>query len=103
MTEQMDTYQKIKEVLDASMAILTTNIETNREIMNVKLAELKKDTEEIKCHAKETNGRVAENLDRIHVLEVEQNADTRFRKRSWWVVGTIVTLLIVEVISKFVL
>ena len=48
----MATFEEIKQLLEAK-----------HEILLVRIAELKEDTQEIKTHAKETNGNVAKNLE----------------------------------------
>ena len=88
----MTTYDRVEQLLN-----------TKHEILTVKLAELKEDTEEIKIHAKETNGHVAANLERIHELEIDQREDNKFKKRSWWIVGSVILLVITEVVSKIIL
>jgi len=100
MAQRMTIYEKIKEVLDANMLVLTSQIELNREIVSIKLAELKEDTEEIKVHAKETNGNVFKNVEKIHRLEIEQKENTSFRKRSWFFIGTLTLFIVWEVVSK---
>jgi len=88
----MSTYDRIELLLN-----------TKHEILTVKLAELKEDTEEIKMHAKETNGHVAHNLERIHDLEVDQNEDNKFRKRSWYFVGAVALLIAGEIVAKIII
>jgi len=85
----MSTYDRIEQLLEAKHEILT-----------IKLAELKEDTEEIKVHAKETNGNVFKNVEKIHRLEIEQRENTSFRKRSWYFIGTLALFIVWEVISK---
>ena len=86
------TYDEIKDLLEAK-----------HEVLLQKIAEVKEDTMETKIHAKETNGNVAANLERIHRLEVEQNEDNKFRKGFYWVFGSVATLLIVDIMLKFIL
>ena len=89
MTKYMSTYDRVEKLLEAKHEILT-----------VKLAELKKDTEEIKEHAKETNGNVARNVEKIHQLDINASQNTAFRKRSWSLVIPVVALFVWEIISK---
>ena len=78
-----EMYDRIKEVLDANMATITTQIALNREIVSVKLAELKSDTEELKEHAKETNGQVKKHNQSILLLEEKQYQEFKRRRRMW--------------------
>ena len=87
----MATYEEIKTLLDVKLEVIT-----------VKLTELKQDTEEIKVHAKETNGGVASNLERIHNLEVEQNEDNKFRKRTWYFYSAFALLILGEILAKII-
>ena len=96
----MTTYEKIKEVLDANLATITTLIDANKNISIIKFKELKEDTEEIKQHAKETNGNVSRNIERIHRLDIDQSADNRFRKRSWFFVASVLILIVADIVTK---
>jgi len=91
----MATYEMIKELLDANLKVLTTQIENNRDIMSIKFAELKEDTEEIKQHAKETNGNVASNLDKIRKLESIAAHGKRMWKIRWYYITSIVLAAVV--------
>ena len=103
MIKRMSTYEKIKEVLDANLATITTLIDANRRISIIKFKELKEDTEEIKQHAKETNGNVARNVERIHILDIDQSADNRFRKRSWFFVASVLILIVADIVTKILI
>lgn len=92
--DNMTTYQKIKEVLDANMLALSSQMEMNRQVVSVQLSDLKKDTQEIKEHAIKTNGHVADNLERIHRLELLQSSDEKLKQRGWMHI-TIIGLIIV--------
>ncbi len=87
----MSTYDRIELLLNSK-----------HEILLLKIAEVKEDTAETKIHAKETNGHVATNLERIHRLEVEQNEDNKFRKRSYYMYGTIFLLVIAQLIKLII-
>jgi GTP-sensing pleiotropic transcriptional regulator CodY len=91
---EIATYDKIKVILDANLAVLTTKIEAqgdvlttqmekNRDVFSVKFSELKKDIEEIKQHAKETNGNVKKNSDSILLLEEKQCQESKRRRKMW--------------------
>ena len=94
MSQRMTTYDKIKELLDVNMAMLTVQIEMNRELVKVKLAELKEDTQEIKAHAKETNGYVNANLEKIRKLEEFDNRSKRIWKTRWYSITAIVFITV---------
>ncbi len=96
----MTTYEKIKEVLDANLKVLTTQIDSNREVMSIQLKEIKEDIVEVKEHVQKTNGHVSANLEKIHILEIDQAQDNRFRKRSWYYVGALSLFVAWEVLSK---
>ena len=87
----MTTYDRIKEVLDVNFQMVT-----------VKLEEIKEDVTEVKEHVKQTNGHVSANLDRIHELEIDQAQDNKFRKNSWFIVGSVAVLIAVEVLDKLI-
>lgn len=97
-------YDKIKLLLDANVTILSGQIEKNRELMNVKLDALKQDTEEIKAHAKETNGQVKKNKEGITILEEQQKYETKRRKHlfamSLTTLGSIISAFIAFIIHK---
>ena len=95
----MATYQEIKDLLESKLAV--DQAEHNTILQ--KIAEIKEDTIDIKTHAKETNGNVARNLERIHSLEVEQNLDNKFRKSIRWIGGSLTILLLANMILKFIL
>ena len=54
---------------------------------------------ETKIHAKETNGNVAKNLERIHGLEIDQSEDNRYKKRSRYFVSAVFLFMLFEVIK----
>ena len=95
MSARMSTYEKIKELLVAKMDVLFEKIEANKQISMVKIRELKADTEEIKNHAKETNGNVNRNVEKIH-----QNEDNKFRKRSWYFIVAVTLIIVTNVLSQ---
>ncbi len=100
MAARITTYEKIKELLVAKMDVLFEKIEANKQISMVKFRELKADTEEIKNHAKETNGNVYRNVEKIHQLEIDQNEDNKFRKRSWYFIVAVALIIVTNVLTK---
>lgn len=114
MAIRMTTYDKIKIVLDANsallkkdMELLTSKLETNRQISILKFRELKEDTEELKTHAKEINGQVKDHTKSIAVIEEKQCHDSKRRKRLWafsfagftTMLGAIATYIIKQISS----
>jgi len=94
MPKYMTTVDKIKEVLDANLKVLTTQIDSNREIMSIKLNEIKEDVTEVKEHVQKTNGHVAANLARINETEKTLTRFGQIWKSRGYII-TIFTLLIV--------
>ena len=96
---------EIKELLDANTKILATQIDMNREIFTIKLGELKEDTQEIKTHAKETNGNVKKNTDSILILEEKQCQDSKRRRKMWGIslaaITTMFTAMMAYILHKF--
>jgi len=83
MSQTPVTIEQFKTLLEANTKVLSTQIETNREIVSIKMGELKADTEELKAHAKETNGNVKHNSDSILILKEKQYQDSKRRRRMW--------------------
>jgi len=94
-TTRMSTYEKIKELLEANLDTITTKIDLHRELVTLKLEELKKDTEEIKNHARETNGYVADNRERVRELEELAKRGQRIWKAKWWIASTAILVTII--------
>ena len=98
-------YDRIKEVLEANTKALATQIELNRELVSVKLEEVKKNTEEIKRHVEKMNGTVLHNTKAILLLEERQCEEVKRRKRGWAVsLAAITTMfggIMVYIIHKF--
>jgi predicted nucleotide-binding protein (sugar kinase/HSP70/actin superfamily) len=94
--------QEIKELLDANTKVLSTKIDMNREIFSVKFKELKEDTQDIKEHAKETNGQVNKNANSILILEEKQYHETKRRKHVLAVATAALGAAITAIISFFV-
>ena len=97
----MTAVEQIKEVLDANLKVISAQIEIKHSVLSIKLAELKEDTEEIKKHAKETNGRVQSNKHSIIVLEEKQIQETR-RLKQIWAVSVAVLTAVFGTITAFV-
>ena len=101
----MTTYEKIKEVLDANMDVLTTKIDANRDISVLKFKELKEDIEELKVHVKETNGQVKKNSERVAIIEEQQHEESKRRKLysavSLSALGAVFSAAVAYIISKF--
>lgn len=102
MPEKIVTYQEIKDLLDINMQMLSTKIDANRDLMSMGMKELKDDTEEIKVHAKETNGQVKRNKDSIIVIEEQQKHEARRRKHVFaMAIGAFIS--VIGTVSAFII
>jgi len=97
------TTSEFKDLLEVNTKILTTQIEMSRELFSIKLAELKEDTQEIKEHAKETNGRVSKNNESIVILQEKQHQESKRRKRQWTVLLAAITTMFVGMMTYVVM
>ena len=102
MATDIVIYERIKEVLDANMATLTSQIELNRELVSVKLEEVKKNTEELKVRAKEMNGQVKINTGSVMILKEKQEQESKRRKRMWAVSFAVITTMFTALVSYIV-
>ncbi len=91
MATRTTTYEKIKELLNAKLETLSAQLDANRRISILKFKELKEDTEELKRHAKETNGHLQKNRQSIIILEEQQCQNVKRRKRTLGISFTALT------------
>ena len=101
----MTTYDKIELLLEATKEVLLAKMETNRQISIHKFRELKDDMEELKVHAKETNGHINDNKQSIVLLEEKQHQESkrRIRMRAFSLVGftTIFGAIVAWIVNQF--
>jgi hypothetical protein len=96
---------QFKELLESNTKLLSVQIEMNKEILAIKMAELKEDTEDIKKHVAETNGKVKQNRESILVIEEKQYQESKRRRRTWAVslaaITTMFGVMITYIVHKF--
>ncbi len=104
MSQEMMIPQ-FKELLESNTKLLSVQIEMNKEILAIKMAELKEDTEDIKKHVAETNGKVKQNRESILVMEEKQCQESKRRRRTWAVslaaITTMFGVMITYIVHKF--
>ena len=81
-------FEKSIEQLETNLSL---QIAQNREVVSMKIDEVKKEVIEVNKHLIKLNGTARTNSDKIIVLqEGQKNNDSKFRK-IWWVVTAIIS------------